>query len=152
MSDSPIKQNAVSIDAAQSQVLLRPENDDLFVRTGRQVIEACRLSISIELWVDEVKGMFEYISTWAQARDDIRACHASLGSRISLFFIPKTDSFNFDLADALVQLNAQLVSQFNVGLVEVRQIPFAEVDRFLDAALARTVYGEGLAAHPAVEA
>jgi hypothetical protein len=152
MSDSPTKQNAVSIDAAQSQVLLRPENDDLFVRTGRQVIEACRLSISIELWVDEVKGMFEFVSNWAQAREEIRACHASFGSRIALFFVPKTDSFDFDLADALVQLNAQLVSQFNVGMVEVRQIPFAEVDRFLDPTSARTIYGEGLAAHPTVEA
>jgi hypothetical protein len=45
-----------------------------------------------------------------------------------------------------------VVNEFNVGMVEMRQVPWAETDRFLDPASARVIYGEELPAHSAVDA
>ncbi|MFA7236228.1 MAG: hypothetical protein WC058_05120 [Phycisphaeraceae bacterium] len=37
-------------------LILHPEDNDLFVRTGRQVIDACGLHIGVELWLREMNG------------------------------------------------------------------------------------------------
>jgi hypothetical protein len=66
---------------------------------------------------------------------------APRGTRTVLFFIPVSDRFDFDLADELTVLNMELVNKFNIGMVEVRQIPWDEIDRFLDPGSARQVYG-----------
>ncbi len=139
-------QNAIHIDARDGErpVLLHPDNDDLFVRTGRQVIEACRLGISIELWLSEFNAMLEEARHWAEQRAaKVRACFcAPVNSRVVLYFVPNSKSFDFDLADGLAELNAELVKRFNVGMVEIHQVPWEELDRFVDIESSRRVYGE----------
>jgi hypothetical protein len=136
-------------------VLLHPEDNDLFVRTGKQVIEACRLGISVELWLSEFQAMLEEVQRWTAARAaSVRACFAAArGARVALYFVPPHDQFDFDLAEQLAELNAELVKRFNIGMVEIYQIPWAELDRFINPKSARQIYGtEQPAAHPAVEA
>lgn len=128
---------------ADQRFLIQPEDNDLFVRTGRQVIESCRLGISVDLWLKELAAVIESVREWTAARADrIAACYcAPRGAKTVLFFIPTSRQFDFDLGDELADLNGRLVREFNVGLIEVGQIPAAEVDRFLDPASARLVYG-----------
>lgn len=139
---------------AERPIIVHPEDDDLFVRTGKQVIQACRLEISVELWMRELVGMFGKVRDWIQERPGrVRSCDAApRGSRVVLFFVPATEQFDFDLADELADLNSQLIKEFNVGMVEVHQVPGAELDRFLDLSTARRLYGEQPRPHPAVEA
>lgn len=134
--------------------ILHPEDSDLFVRTGRQVIDACGLHVSVELWLREMNAMLHAVRAWAEAHADaVRSCFAApLGSRMAVFVVPQGKQFNFDLADELASLNIHLVKEFNVGMVELHQIPFEEIDRFIDPANARWVYGEQPAPHPTVEA
>jgi hypothetical protein len=145
--------DTVRVNDADPQVVLQPDNNDLFIRTGRQVIEGCRLGISIELWLEELELMQRAVHNWAAERAKlVRACYcAPRGGRIQLFFIPVSGQFDFDLADALAELNDELVRGFNIGMIEVRQVPGDELDRFLDITSARQVYGEQRQPHPAVE-
>ena len=117
------------------QFVLHPENDELFIRTGKQVIEACRLGISLEVWFHERNSMFDHVLRWAsdEARAQrIRGCYAApRQTGISLFFVPRSDCFDFDLADELAVLNTQLIQSYNIGPLEIGQIPAGELERFL---------------------
>src|SRR5687768_10805165 len=135
MPSTSSRQKSISIDAdqdAERSILIRPDDNDLFVRTGKQVIDACRLDISIDLWMEEFKAMLTYVHAWIVERKNVRACFcAPRGARIALYFVPRGDGFDFDLADALAELTTGIVKRFNVGMVESLQIPWTEIDRFI---------------------
>lgn len=138
-SNCHIRENA---DGA-SQFVLHPENDELFTRTGRQVIEACRLGISIEVWLHERDSMFDDVRRWIKdgRTGRISACYAvPRGVGIGLFFTPRRECYDFDLADELAKLNARLVRTFNIGPVEVLQLPEDELDRFIVLEEALRIY------------
>ena len=137
-----------------NEIVLHPEDNDLFTRTGKQVIEACRLGISVEVWLDEFKDMLAYASQWSRVHaSHVRSCFCTpVGARDTLFFSPMGESFDFGLAEKLTDLNADLINKFNLGMVEVRQIPWSQLDRFLDPEKARVVYGDRPEPHQAVDA
>ncbi|MCC7290763.1 MAG: hypothetical protein IT449_01730 [Phycisphaerales bacterium] len=134
--------------------LLHPEDDNLFVRTGRQIIQACRLGISVEVWLDELKSVTEFVRVWAaDSAGRVRSCYcAPRGSVLLLFFCPSSPTFDFELADRLAELNLELNQKFNLGAVEVHQVPLGELDRFVDTESALLVYGEHFKSPAAVEA
>ena len=157
MAKAPTQHTPIRIEAkadGERPVVLRPDDDDLFVRTGKQVIEACRLGISIELWLSELHAMLDAVRHWAAQRaGHVRSCSCSpRGGRMTLFFVPTSGRFDFDLADELAALNGRLVKEFNIGMVEIHQVPWEELDRFLDPDSVRRVYGEQPESHSAVEA
>ncbi|HXE54419.1 MAG TPA: hypothetical protein VN541_15460 [Tepidisphaeraceae bacterium] len=158
MAKAPAKsKNKVHIDAALDgarEFVLHPESNDLFVRTGKQVIEACQLGISVEVWLTELSGMLERVIRWAGERATrVRSCFVSpAGSKTVLFFVPTSEQFDFDLADELTDLTSELLKEYNVGMVELGQIPWAELDRFLDPRTAIHIYGEQQEPHRSVEA
>jgi hypothetical protein len=157
MSETSEKRDTLRLDHdedADRKILIHPADNDLFVSTGRQVIAACQLGISLSVWVNELGQMLEEVQRWAEARKDkIVSCYSvPQGSRVLLFFVPRSTSFDFDLADELVSLNGDLVRKYNIGLVEMHEVPAAEYDRFFNIDTARWVYGERLGASPTVEA
>lgn len=120
--------------------VFHPENDDRFVRTGRQVIDACQLGISIEVWFDELRSMIEQVASWARGRTDVAAVYAvPRGTKTMLFAIPATGRFDFDLADSMVELEAAL-RQFNIGPIESLQLPPEELNRFVPQGHAQPIY------------
>jgi hypothetical protein len=129
---------------AGREYVIRPADRDLFVRTGAQIIESCRLGISVQLWFDELQSMVERARQWAEERPSrVRSCYCSAGGkRVTLFVVPALGRFDFDLADEIVDLNTELVKDFNVGRVEVGQVPWAELNRFVDVGSATHVFGE----------
>ena len=129
-------------DGGRNFVIQQEESNGLLVRTGRQLIEACRLGISIEVWINEFRDMLYEVHGWIDERSGmIEACYATpRGGRISLFFVPAKGVFDFDLADHLAVLNRQLLQRFNVGIVEIQQIPAEEQGRFIPADAAVIVY------------
>lgn len=124
--------------------VLNPGNDDLFVRTGRQIILDCQLNISIEVWRKELSDMFDHVSQWSREHaSQVEACYAlPRGAKIVLFFVPTSPGYHFDLGDELTTLDMELARQFNVGVIEVGQIPGHEVARFIDPDTTRRVYGQ----------
>jgi len=130
----------------ETQFLFHPDDNDLFMRTGQQVINACRLDISVELWMSEIKSMLQEVREWSGTYSEkVRSCHCvPRSSQLVLFFCPTADEFDFDLADELVTLNLHLQQTYNVGMVETQQIPWGEAQRFLYPEMASWVYGDGL--------
>ena len=125
-------------------------DNDIFVRTGRQLIEAGQLNISIELWRQELDLMFAYVKEWCETPNRrIRTCICEpRRARLMLHFIPAGEQFDFDLADAIAELDSYLCRNYkNVGLVEAGQIPWNEVDRFVNYSLCFVIYGEHPVAH-----
>lgn len=136
------------------EFVLHPENNSNFVRTGRQIIEACQFDISISDWCEELKNMLEKVAIWSKKHaDKVLACFATTyGAGIGLFFIPQSETFDFDLADELAQLTLILVRKFKVGMVESHQIPVSELDRFLIRENTCVVYTDANITHKPVEA
>lgn len=127
---------------AERTVVIHPENEDRFVRTGKQVIEACRLDISIEIWRHEFRSVIEHVRAWAakHARQ-VQTCYISpRTAKLMLFVVPQGNQFDFDLADEMVMLNRDLMRNFAVGTVELLQIPATEKDRFMHPAEALPIY------------
>jgi len=147
-------EDPVHVDEGGHQVVLHPTDNDLFVRTGRQVIEACQLSIGIHVWLEELKEMLAFVERWCVQREaQIAGCVAEgRGSKVLILFIPRGDTFNFDLASELAVLNRQLVTTFNIGYVELGQIPSSDLHRFVDPEKARNIYGQSNATYGAVAA
>ena len=138
----------------EASYVLHPDDNDLFFRTGKQIIESCQLGISIEVWIDELNSMVEHVRAWASGKNDrVRTCYCTpKGTTVVLFFSPNSAAFDFDLADCLSVLNLELIQKFNVGMVEVHQIPWNEIDRFVDTESTKLIYGEHFKPPAAVEA
>ncbi len=132
--------------------VLHPEDNDLFVHTGRQIIAGCRLGISLQVWFKECKSMYDHVQKWSGDRSaEIHCCYATpRGVGIGLFFVPNRETFNFDLADELAELSAELVRSFNVGPVEIHQVPADEVNRFVVPDTATRIYSHAEKPHQAV--
>jgi len=115
-----------------------------FYRTGKQIIEACELDIGVELWFGELQGMVAEVRRIAKEHvGRIRSCYCSpIGSRVTIFFSPKSESFDFELADQLATLNTSLLHRFKVGNLELHQVPWAELSRFINLDEAWLIYGE----------
>jgi hypothetical protein len=147
MSSTHESTSALHINEAQDadrNVVLHPENDDLFVQTGKQVIEACRLNISVELWQHEVSSMFDRVRHWAAERDDrISGCYATARpTKLVVFVTPTKSTYDFDLADEITMLNRDLLRNFNVGYVELAQVPLDQMDRFVHPQQVRPIYAK----------
>ena len=124
-------------------VVMRPANQDLFVQTGGQVIAACRLRISLDLWLQEIGDMLQYVEEWVRQRDErVSGTWVTPRSTKTVIFVsPQGNRYDFDLTDELVALNDDLSKRFNVGQIEVLQIPLGELDCFVDPETAVQLYG-----------
>jgi hypothetical protein len=94
-------------------------------------------------------AMMEKVSKWSKSHaGKVRACYAvPRGADVGLFFVPKTNAFDFDLADELADLNRNLMRRFKTGTVEIHQVPADEVERFIVLDEARQVYSDTDLAH-----
>lgn len=150
-SAGPVRRISANSDA-NTHFVIQPDDNDVFMRSGKQVIESCQLGISIEVWLDELRSLFDYAAAWARKRPNQlrKVVAAPRGARTGLFVIPASDRFDFDLADALVDLEMDLMKEFNVGIVEVLQVPESELARFIDPERGRIIYDERRPAHQTV--
>jgi hypothetical protein len=129
---------------ADRAYVIAPENRDLFVRTGRQVIAACNTQLRIERWLSLYEEMLRSVRDFAEAHAErVAECYAvPRGTKTALRFVPKSDSFDFDLAGDLADLEFDFQARFSnlLGWIEVGQVPGWELDRFIDLAAAQRIY------------
>ena len=146
LADTTNKSDALHIRAdgdADRPVVLHPHDNDVFVRTGRQVIESCRLKISFDVWRDELNALCQAMQDWADKNSTkVRTVYlAMVDVRPTLFVAPHGQQFDFFLADELVRLGVEFPRRFNVGPIELFQVPWDEMGRFLDPDAAFHIYG-----------
>jgi hypothetical protein len=149
MSETSSKQRAQAtriddIQDALRSFVIAPENRDLFVRTGRQVIAACNMQLRIERWLEVYEAMLGSVRDFAEDHADrVAECYAvPRNTKTVLSFVPKTQGFDFDLADALASLQFDFQERFGklVGAIEVGQVPAWDLRRFLDPDEAQRIY------------
>ena len=130
-------------EVSDKQVVVHPDDDDLFVVAGKNLIRSCRLQSSIELWLKELELAKNYIRSWCQVRRDkvIAAYLVPRPTRLSLFLVQQSDAYDFDLSDDVTDLDLDLNKDYNLGNVEPFQIPAAEVLRFVDLQQADQLHG-----------
>ena len=130
-------------DAHRSYVIA-PENRDLFVRTGRQVIAACNTQLRIERWLEVYEAMLGSVRDFAEEhRRLVAECYAvPRDAKTVLSFVPTGAAFDFDLADLLADLQFDLQERFaNVlGTIEVGQVPSWDLHRFVDPEASQRIF------------
>lgn len=121
-------------DDAARQFLLNTLNNDSFVRTGKQIIDACELQIDLESWKSNVADLWLEVQALAQGQSD-RVSAAYLIPRsgtVHIFLITRGRQFDFDLANALADLNVRLRRERGIyGDVEASQVPAVELPQFV---------------------
>jgi len=132
------------IHDAQRTYVIAPENRDLFVRTGRQVIAACNTQLGIDRWIEVYEAMLGSVLDFSVAHaKHIAECYAvPRNAKTVLSFVPKSDAFDFDLAEELAKLQFDFQQRFTniVGAIEVGQVPSWDLRRFLDPDAAQRIF------------
>lgn len=136
------------VQDAQRPFVIAPENRDLFVRTGRQVIAACNTQLKIESWLELYEAMLGSVRDFAEEHGDhVAECYAvPRNAKTVLSFVPKSREFDFDLADQLAELQFDFQQRFEnlVGSIEIGQVPSWDLRRFLDPDEAQRIYPPAL--------
>lgn len=149
--------HAVLVDSSQDadrRYVIKPEDNDLFVLTGRQVILACQLGISVQLWLKELQAMEEAVRDWCSSRAGrVSGCFlVPRGDKLVLYITPISSQYDFDLADEMTDLSMTLAREYRIGFVDLYQIPGGETQRFFNPKSARQLYGQPSTASCPVEA
>lgn len=136
----------------QTQYVFHPQDSDLFVRTGTQVIAGCRLGISLEVWFEELLAMRDHLQAWARHNQaSVQTVIMSpRGSRTGIFIVPMSATFDFDLADRTVDLEIEIGQKFNVGVVEILQVPDSDLSRFVAPEQGHVIYDGRRSSHQPV--
>jgi hypothetical protein len=143
----PAQQRTARIeDAADGQrcYVIAPANRDLFIRTGRQVIAACNMQIRVERWLQVYEAMLGAVMDFSQSHAEaVSECYAvPRNAKTVLSIVPKSASYDFDLAELLGELQFELQKQFGniLGPIEVGQIPSWDIDRFVNRSEAERLF------------
>jgi hypothetical protein len=132
------------VDDAHRSFVIAPENRDLFVRTGKQVIAACNTQLRIERWLEVYEAMLGSVRDFAEAHaDTVAECYAvPRNAKTVLSFVPRSQEFDFDLAGSLAELQLDFQQRFQnlVGAIEVGQVPAWDLRRFLDPLKAQRIF------------
>lgn len=133
---------------ADTRFVIHPESNDVFVRSGKQVVASCEIGISLEVWLGELNELFLSIAKWCKGHPAVRAAFAQpIGSRTAIYVVPASSSFDFDLADELAVLNISLARTYRIlGMIEVLQVPWDDKESFIGQA-AKCIYGNSGSAH-----
>ena len=127
----------VTIDESSDgdrKYILQRLNNDKFVSTGKQIIEAADLSMGIEAWRSNLADLYVDAHTMAKKFVD-RVADVRLIPRhgtVHLIFVTVGSEFDFNLADELATLNIRLRRELQTyGEVEASQIPETELSQFI---------------------
>lgn len=139
--DQPEKRNPSdvhTIDAGGDgfrDFILRKLNNDHFMRTGKQIIEACELHIGVEAWKQNMADLWSDITRFAGAhRGQVKRVYMlPRPGAVQVLYVTNKDEFDFDLADDLARWNIRIRRErLMYGEVEASQIPASELSQFVD--------------------
>jgi hypothetical protein len=128
------------------------QSEDILERSGAQLVAACKLQVSAEVWADNFNHAIRAVQEWArQWSADVAAILVEIRTdKVVFFIVPTSETFNFRLAEAQSDLDHDLLTRFGIGYVESRQIPGDELDRFVSPLALRVwpAEGEGRGSRP----
>ncbi len=136
----------IRVDAQDDrQVVFHPLNEDRFVMTCQQAIEAVTRGIGESVREDELKGLIAHVRDWsAKNKSLVSSCHMALrDGQIAIFVATSSEHYNHELADSLTELDVDLARTFPYSDCDVAQIPSDKpsvLAAFMDEAKALCLY------------
>ncbi len=105
-------------------ILVTPENEDRFVLTCEKAIEGCKLSESRNLVRSDVAKLIERCRTWGHENGDlVRTIYVGPHeARMAVFVVPKTEHFDFELAERVAVLSHELSRAYLVVRPEAIEV------------------------------
>lgn len=134
-----VKKNANSTirvdEQDDAQVLISPENEDRFVLTCAQTVRAVMAGMSVEVLIGEVQELFKHVAALLSKQEHrVRDCYAMpRQGELTFFVVPKSDNYDFELADVLSDIDIEIAEKFQQVPCSVQQIPAGNVNVFVTA-------------------
>lgn len=125
--------------------------------TCEMAAQACRQAMKMQEWREQFYGLLAAVHQWTELNTlRIESCYISpIEGGLAVFVVPKADTYDFDLADALTDLDLSLAQNFDLCRCDVLQIPGKSPGRlqtFLDPQQSILIYGQPSGSHRQVEA
>ena len=123
-------------ESDERRIVLEKLNNERFVRTGRQMIEACDLHLAVTDLLSNLHELHHDAKKLAQKQGGRvkSVCMIPRSGTVHLFFITNGEEYDFELADRLAEMNLKLRRESKLyGDVEATQLPAGEVTQFLSA-------------------
>jgi len=108
-------------------------NEEFYERTGEQIVRACKMQISVQVWADNFRATLNTIYHWADGQPgkiEKILCEPR-SDKVIFFVVPTSDEFDFDLGFAQATLDVTLNTQCNIGYAETRQVPRWDLKTFV---------------------
>lgn len=128
-SSSFTNNDQVHLDASEKdkQVFITSENEDRFYVPMPEAVRRIQIGESRHAWNDELNAMLVAVHQWAchtKARDCIKECYAApCDGTITIYVVPATGRFDFNLANQITDLDLRLARDFQAVPTEIIQIP-----------------------------
>ena len=128
-----------------NQVLVVPDDKDRFVTTESEAARACRQMEHTKEWSNQWNDFLVYVNAWCKNHSDsIEAGYVSVGdSALNVLLCLRNQDYDFDLEDAIAELDLELSEKFPLCTAEVMQIPNQPQLRAAFQQEVIAVYGDG---------
>jgi len=110
---------------SKEQVVVVPENKDLFVITENAAAQACQQAQNGTQFGEQFSEFLGFIHSWCMKHSDrVRACYVTVGDiGLNVLLCQHAEDFDFDFDDEVAELDLALFNQFPLVRAEVLQIP-----------------------------
>lgn len=127
------KQTIHELQHAAQRYRIITSDEDIFERTGEQIVRACQLQMSVSAWRQNFALMIEHVGNWCKERSGrVALALVELRSDKAVFYIiPSSEQFDFALGLEQADLDIFLNTRGAIGYVETRQVPAWEIERFV---------------------
>jgi hypothetical protein len=139
MKDSVIEKQPARVlhelqDAARNYRIITSD-EEIFHRTGAQIVSACRLQMTVSAWLQNWDLAVEYVRKWCvDNADRLAIVLVDFRSGKTVFYVaPRSDTFDGDLADRQSELDLWLNTRGAIGYAETRQIPPWDLKKFVSS-------------------
>lgn len=132
-SNATARQVIHELQHAASQYRIITTDEEIFERTGEQIVRACQLQMTATRWKQNLQLMVDEVRQWCQQRSDKLALGLLelRSDKVVFFFSPRAEQFDFELAREQRALEVELNTRGGIGYAETRQVPLWEIDRFV---------------------
>jgi hypothetical protein len=128
------------------QVVVVPEDNDIFITTANAAARACKQSQAGVEWSKQWNDFLVSLNKWCSKHGDkVEAGYVTIGdSALNVLICLKRADYDFELEDELAELDLSLSREYPMVVAEVIQIPNQnELRAGLDEEAPVVVYGDG---------
>jgi hypothetical protein len=150
MTETTTKQSSpvqLKAEHGSRQVVITTEQEDRFVMSCANAVEACLRHKSEKIVRSDIEKMIAHSRAWSAERGE-RISAAFIGpheSKITVFVVPKSEGFDFDLAEEVAELAHDLSRTYQAVWSDALEVPGGDDESlrtFIDFETVIPIYGQ----------